>query len=183
MNAITRLLVIQHASVTLVQLSVLGFRLLQDGDVRVGVLPEGEEIVVSRLRAGPRGSGIGSLRGCRLQRVCPSHAQVSQGTGPAIPDYAAVIDNFLEFGGGLLAPPGGEISITADIGGIERSRINSKQETPIFDRRDALGVIQDVRWVSSIDRQLFSNSGQPKRLHLGIQGEPLVQVLRQGLSP
>jgi hypothetical protein len=48
------------------QLRGLRFSLLQDGDVGVGVFPEGEEILVGGERPDAGGIGIRSLRGSRL---------------------------------------------------------------------------------------------------------------------
>jgi hypothetical protein len=45
----------------LLQLRVLGFGLLQDGNIRVGVFPEREKIFVSRKRACAGGIGFGTL--------------------------------------------------------------------------------------------------------------------------
>ena len=39
-----------NAAKRLLQLRVLRFRLLQDGEVRIGVFPEGEEVVVGGFR-------------------------------------------------------------------------------------------------------------------------------------
>src|ERR1700756_4710442 len=53
----------------LLQLRVLGFGLLQDGDVGVGVFPEGEEVFVSSQCPDAGGVGVRSLRGSRLQGI------------------------------------------------------------------------------------------------------------------
>ena len=49
-------------------------RFLQDGDVGVGVFPEGEEILVSCERQDLGGIGILSLRGLRLQGIDASQS-------------------------------------------------------------------------------------------------------------
>jgi len=51
------------------QLRVLGLGFFQDGDVGVGIFPEGEEIFVSGKRTNAGGIGIRSLRGSRLQGI------------------------------------------------------------------------------------------------------------------
>ena len=43
---------VQNRVSTLLQLRILGFGLLQDRDVRVGVFPEGEKVLVRSLRPG-----------------------------------------------------------------------------------------------------------------------------------
>jgi hypothetical protein len=58
------------------QLRVLGFGLLQNGDVGVGVFPESEKVFVGGKCTNTGGVGIGSLRSFRLQRICTRHAKV-----------------------------------------------------------------------------------------------------------
>ena len=53
----------------LLQLRVLRFGFLQDGDIGVGVFPQREEILVSGERPDAGGIGICSLRASRLQSV------------------------------------------------------------------------------------------------------------------
>ncbi len=50
----------------LLQLRVLAFGLFQDGDVGIGVFPEGEEILVTGERTHAGGVGIRTLRGFRF---------------------------------------------------------------------------------------------------------------------
>jgi len=85
----------------LLQLRILRFGFFQDGDVGVGVFPEGEEILVSGERPDAGGIGIRSLRGSRLQGVRPSHAQMRQRSRPAVPDNTAVVDDLLKLGDGI----------------------------------------------------------------------------------
>jgi hypothetical protein len=63
----------------LLQLCVLSFGLLEDGDVGVGVFPEREEAFVSGERPNAGGVGIRALRGSRLQSVGAPHTQMFQG--------------------------------------------------------------------------------------------------------
>ncbi len=90
----------------LLQLRVLRLGFLQDGDVGVGVFPEGEEIFVGGERPDAGGIGIRSLRGSRLQGVGASHSQMRQRSRPAVPDDAAVVENLLKLGGGCTALSG-----------------------------------------------------------------------------
>jgi hypothetical protein len=91
----------KHDFHLLLQLRVVGFGLLQDGDVRVGVFPEREEILVGGERPDAGGVGIRSLRSSRLQGVGTSHAQMRQRSRPAVPDNTAVVDNLLKLGDGI----------------------------------------------------------------------------------
>jgi hypothetical protein len=77
----------------LLQPCVLRLGLLQDGDVGVSVFPEGEEVFVGCQCPDTGGVGISSLRGSRLQCVRTRHAQMRQGSRPAVPDDAAVVEN------------------------------------------------------------------------------------------
>ena len=60
----------------LLKLRVLRFGFFQDGDVRVGVFPEGKKIFVSRERPTAGGISIRTMRASRLQRIGASHSQV-----------------------------------------------------------------------------------------------------------
>src|ERR1700684_3205106 len=97
------------------QLGVFRLSLLQDGNVRIGVLPEGEKIIVSGECADAGCIGIGSLRGLRLQHVCASHSQMRQCSRPAVPDDAAVIENLLKLGGDSAALSGGQSPNRAEL--------------------------------------------------------------------
>ena len=75
---------------------VLGFGLLQDGDVWVAVFPEGEEVLVGGERPNAGGVGISALRVSRLQSVRTRYAQMRQCSCPAVPNDPAVVDDFRE---------------------------------------------------------------------------------------
>jgi hypothetical protein len=81
---------------TLLQLRVLRLGFFQDGDVRVGVLPEREEMFVGGECPDPGCVGVCPLRGSRLQGVGASHAQMRRRSRPAVPDdaTAAVVEIF-----------------------------------------------------------------------------------------
>src|SRR5271170_648334 len=95
----------------LLQLRVLRLGLLQDGDVGVGVFPEGEEIFVSGERTSAGGIGNRSLRSSRLQGIGASHSQLCQRSRPAVPDNAAVLEDFSEFSGSLLTLSGRQVRL------------------------------------------------------------------------
>src|ERR1700691_5931494 len=80
----------------LLQLRVLSFGLLQNGDVGVGVFPEGKKIFVGGERPDAGSVGICPLRGSRLHGVGASHSQMRQRSRPAVPDDAAVVKNLLK---------------------------------------------------------------------------------------
>src|SRR5215470_8551879 len=70
----------------LLQFRVLRFGLLQDGDVEVGVFPEGEEVLVGRA----------SLRRIPSQNRGTTQPEVRQRAYRAIQDKEAMIQNLLE---------------------------------------------------------------------------------------
>ena len=77
----------------LLQLGILRFSLLQDGDIGIGIFPEGEEILISRARSGQ----------VMRKRAGPTQAEMSQRNQREVYDQAGVIENPLKFRGGSLA--------------------------------------------------------------------------------
>jgi hypothetical protein len=59
------------------QLRLLGFGLLQDGNVRIGVFPEGEKDLVSGERPDAGGVGVSALRSSCLQGIRTRRTQTS----------------------------------------------------------------------------------------------------------
>src|SRR5690348_6759589 len=72
----------------LLQLRVLRLGLLQDGDVGVGVSPEGEEIVV----------GVAALGNITGRSRGASEAQVGERADRFVEHNAAMVEDFLELG-------------------------------------------------------------------------------------
>src|ERR1019366_7891374 len=92
--------------VLLLQRRVLGFGFLQDGDVGIGVFPEGEKIFVGGECPPASGIGVRSFRCSRLQGIRASHSQMRQPSRPAVPDDPAVVENLLKLDGGSVAMSG-----------------------------------------------------------------------------
>ena len=82
------------------ELDDFGLGLLEDGDVRVGIFPEREEIFVGGECADAGSIRIRALRCPGLQSARTSHSQARQRSRPAVPHDPAVIENLLKFGGG-----------------------------------------------------------------------------------
>src|SRR5438445_9483666 len=110
----------------LLEFRVLRLGLLQDGDVGIGVFPECEEIFVSGERQDAGGIGIRALRGSCLQGVGTSHSQMRQRPRPAVPDDAAVIENFLKFGGGRVALARSQIGLAPHIRRMHAGKIHEE---------------------------------------------------------
>jgi len=98
-----------------VQRCVFRLGLLEDGDVGVGISPKGEEVLVGCQRPYAGGVGIRALRSSRLQGAGTRHAQMRRGSRPAVPDDAAVVQNFLELAGGGTALSGFEVGLPARV--------------------------------------------------------------------
>src|ERR1700752_3750589 len=93
----------------LLQPRVLGLGLLQDGDVGVGVFPEGEEVLVG-------GAGFGSVV---LQDVGAGNTEMSERSPWGVEDNVAVVEDFLKLRGCLFALMRGEVGLAADVGWIQ----------------------------------------------------------------
>lgn len=80
----------------LLQFRVLGFGLLQDWDVGVGVFPESEEVLVSS--AGVRAGVVrgGALRELSYEGVGASQADMCQRADRLVQNGTAVVDDFLK---------------------------------------------------------------------------------------
>lgn len=83
--------------------------MVEDGEVGVGVLPEGEEGVVG-------GAGFGGVTG---EGVGACETEMGQGADGFVGDHAAPIEDFLKFGGGLRALMSAEKSLASNIDGVE----------------------------------------------------------------
>jgi len=86
----------ERATITserLLQLSVLGFGLLQDGDVGVGVFPEGEEVFVGGLRLGR----------VTCHRVRTTDLKMSNCSDGFIGHRATMVEDFLKLCGSFVS--------------------------------------------------------------------------------
>src|ERR1700691_3581773 len=101
------------SSVELLELRVLRFGFFQDGDIRVGVLPQGEEPLVSGL--GFRrvsGEGVGSGESEMRQRA---EREVGDNTG--------VIEKLLKLSSGSGTVTHHQLSLAPQISGIHRPQL------------------------------------------------------------
>src|SRR5271166_2952370 len=98
---------------TLLQLRVLGFGLLEDRDVGVGILPEREKVLV-------RGIGIGSVA---LNGISSSQLQMRQCAYGVADNDPSMIENFLEFLDSFCALMCDQIGLATHIHRIERPEI------------------------------------------------------------
>src|ERR1700726_5004574 len=95
-----------------------------------------------------------------------------QRSRPAIPDDAAVVEDFLELGGGRTALSGCQICLSAYIHVIEAGNVVDKRNLSQLDGgSSSLQGSQRRSRVLFVQCQLRLNRRQPKRLHLGVQRE------------
>src|SRR5215471_181923 len=87
---------------SLLQLRVLCFRLPQDRNIRVRVLPKRKEILIGRL----------GLRDIALQHISATEPKMSNCTDRLVQDEAAMIENLLELGGSLAALVRSQVGFT-----------------------------------------------------------------------
>ena len=90
---------LQRVLFVLLQLRVLGFGLPVDGNVRIGIFPEGEEVLIRLAR--------GVLVAHHL--VSAGKLKMSQGTVRLVQHYSRVLDQFVELHYGVFSGvlPGG----------------------------------------------------------------------------
>jgi hypothetical protein len=95
----------------LLHLLVLGFGFLQDGDVGIGVFPEGEEVLIG-------GTALGSVA---LESVGTGETEMRECPQREIQDDTAMIEEFLELGSGCGAVVGHELGLAAQVHRVQSS--------------------------------------------------------------
>src|SRR4029077_16322970 len=83
----------------LMKLRVLGICSDENRNVRVGVFPKREEILIGRL----------GLDGVALQYISATEAKMGKCTDGLVQDEAAMVEDLLELGGGLATPTRSQI--------------------------------------------------------------------------
>ena len=87
------------------QLAVLGLSFQEDGDIRVGIFPQGEEILV----------GAAGLGGPACLRVGAAQPQPRKRMYYRECINTAVVDNLLELSGRFACPPQTQIRLSAEV--------------------------------------------------------------------
>jgi hypothetical protein len=100
-----------------------------------------------------------------------------QRSRPAVPDDAAVVDDFLKLGGGFLALSSNEIRLAANVCRIEAGKIDREWDCSQLKISRRWQAVQSLGRILPIKRQLRSNCWQPERWHLGWKAR--VQILCQ----
>ena len=93
----------------LLQFRVLGLGLLQDGDVGVGVLPQGQKILI-------RGASLGSVS---LQYVRAPELQMSQRPNGFVEHNSAMVEDFLKLCCCFFALVGRKVALSSHIHRIQ----------------------------------------------------------------
>ncbi len=136
----------------LLQLRVLCLGLLQHGNFRIGIFPQGQEVFVSGQRPHAGSVGIGSLQGFGLQRIGAGQAQACQCAGPAVGHNAAVIEDLMKLAGSGTALFARQVSFPARIDRNQARRIVGKWNQAEFDGRRRLQFHDGTRGIARGDR-------------------------------
>ena len=92
------------------QFHELGFSLLQDGNLRVGVLPKCEEILIRSA----------CFDGFTLRGECTSDFKMCEGADGRVQNNSAVVQNLLELGCRFAASPCHQVGLTTQVDGKHR---------------------------------------------------------------
>src|ERR1700722_2180352 len=92
-----------------------------------------------------------------LKGVGASYAQARHRSRPAIPDYAAVVDDFLKLRGGFGSPPAREVGVSAHVSRIQTGDIADERDAAKLNRRVSLQRIDGRDCIAPVHRQLCLN--------------------------
>ena len=98
-----------RVAVELSELCVLCLCLLQDGDVRIGILPKNQEVLISS-------AGLGGVTG---HRVRTTELEMGERADWFIQHNAPMVEVFWELGGCFLALMRSKIGFSAHINGVQ----------------------------------------------------------------
>ena len=146
------------------QLRVLRFGLLQDGDVRVGVFPEGKEVSVSGFRFG-----------CvARERIGTGKAEMSQRCYRRVPRYTPVIQDLLELLRRVSALLRSQIRLATQVNGVEKEdRWWNPPLQSQFVRKGCLKEFDRLSGIVTASRDLSMDCRQPNVVEQGGIGESL----------
>src|SRR6516225_1245510 len=92
-----------------VQFCVLGLGLPEDRNVRIGVFPKGEEVLIRRF-------GFGGLA---LHSIGPAELEMCECPDGFVEHNSAMVENFLELGSGLATSMRRQIGFSSDVDRIQ----------------------------------------------------------------
>ena len=154
------------------QFSVFLFRLLEDRDVGIGVFPQGEEVLIGR-------SGFD---GFPLHGIGSTDLEMRQRTDGLVHNDTAMVEDFLELGGGFPALARRQVSLAADINGIQGGpTVSTRCRLSQFVRRSGAETLNGLGSVTSSDRSLCPKGRQIIELHHRIFGKPFIQIVAECL--
>src|SRR5215472_10217577 len=164
------------SSPTLVELKlwqpgVLGFRLFEDRNVRIGILPKNEEILIGRFRS----------RVISCENVSPAELQVRQRADGITCKKSFVVENFLELDRGFSALVLREIRLTA-----HPDRVHSSKEGVEINGRHGeligccgLQQLNCMLWGVMVQRKHSAKRGKVIEFDGSVLGEALFEVICQ----
>ena len=157
--------------VQLLQLRVLRFGFFEDGNVGVGVFPEGEEVLVAGAR----------FRGVAQQGIGSSQLEMGQRAQGKINRHAPVVDHFLELDSSLLPLPSPQVRPSPDIDRVKSAELEGTR-SPMFIHRGGLQQFNCPVRVAAVQLHLRSNRRQPvcldQRIQWRLLADPGCQLLR-----
>jgi hypothetical protein len=151
-----------------VQLGVFRPSLFEDGDVLVGIFPEGKEILIGVFGLGPVARG----------NICSAQLQVGQGAYRIGENDAAVIQDFLKFHSGLLPTTSCKVRLPPDIRGVEATEFGKERRA----RQREIVRTRPFQMLDRVQRRPMGECGKRAQrgkileLHRSILREPFLQV-------
>src|SRR4029077_18654109 len=139
------------------QLRIFGLGGDENGDVGVGVFPESEENVVGGAGFGASGVGVGTLQRLRLKRVGAGEAETGERANGFVCKHGAMIEGFLELGGGFPSLMPSEIRLTAHINGMQGERESGVARGPQLKRSGGLKGFDGFGGIVAAKRELRAN--------------------------
>src|SRR5208283_2492843 len=150
----------------LLQFRVLCLCLLENGNVGVGVFPEGEEILIGCARLGD----------VTLQGVCASKVEMAQCTDGPVLHNPAMVEDLLELGYCFAALMRGQICFSSHVDGVQTARC------PKLIGRDGLKKLNGIGRIVVVEREQSANRRQVAVLNPRVFRELLRKVIRQRLG-
>ena len=163
------------------QLGVFGFGLDEDGDAGVGVLPEGEEVLIGAAGVGKSGGGVGTMGGLGFEGEGAGDLEMGECADGFIEHDAGVIEDFLELRSGGRAIVRGEICLTPNIARVKGGDDHWTRRAEFVGRRGLKGF-NCFRRIALVERDFGANFGEVIEFRERVFGELLGEVVGEGLA-
>jgi hypothetical protein len=155
----------------LFQLGILRFPSDKNGNIGIRIFPQRKEILICC-------AGFG---GVALHGVSTGETEMRQGACRTIPDQSTMVQDFLEFGGSGWTLLRAQVSLGADVHGIQTGVSSARTQHPQLIGCCSLKKLNTLPKILAARFYLRAGGGQPDRLHNGILRESLGEVIRKRL--